>query len=364
MIGVGKLPFKGSTVQKFKVIGLLIWSVVELLNPLNLEPAAAQPTPFYQGKTITWIVGTKAGDAYDLYPRLIAEYLPKYIPGQPNIIIQNVAGAASLIAANQVYSVAKPDGLTLGAIYPALYFDQLLKRPEVKYDWTKFSWIGSPVSSNHMMYMRADTPFKTIDDLRGAAQPPKCGSSGVSSTGYYIPKLMEEAIGAKIEMVTGYPAGQDIELAVERGEVVCRSFTITTFHSREPFFTWRKKNFVRVLYQTGTKRDPRLKDVPTMYEIMDRYRTAEPVRKLAKVILIASDLGRPIVAPPGVPAERLKILREAFNRATSDPVFLADAEKRKLEIDPSSWDEMEDYAKDAMATPPDVVERMKKVLGM
>ncbi len=359
MMRAGKHRFK-----LFRLLPLLIFSVVGLLNFLNFVPASAQTPPFYQGKTITWIVGTKAGDAYDLYPRLIAEYLPKYIPGHPNIIIQNVAGAASLIAANQVYSVAKPDGLTIGAIYPALYFDQLVKRPEVKYDWTKFSWIGSPVSSNHMMYMRADTAFKTIDDLRGAAQPPKCGSSGVSSTGYYIPKLMEEAIGAKIEMVTGYPAGQDIELAVERGEVVCRSFTITTFHSREPFFTWRKKNFVRVLYQTGTKRDPRLKDVPTMYEIMDRYKTAEPVRKLAKVILIASDLGRPIVAPPGVPAARLKILREAFNKTTSDPAFLADAEKRKLEIDPSSWDEMEAYAKDAMATPADVVERMKKILGL
>ena len=108
-------------------------------------------TPFYQGKTITIIVGTKAGDVYDLYPRLVAEYMPKFIPGSPNIIIQNVAGAASLIAANQVYSVSKPDGLTLGAIYPALYFEQLTKRPEVKFDWPKFSWIGSTVSSNSLM---------------------------------------------------------------------------------------------------------------------------------------------------------------------------------------------------------------------
>jgi len=119
-----------------------------------------------------------------------------------------------------------------------------------------------------------------------------------------------------------------------------------------------------VLYQTGTKRDPRLKDVPTMYEIMDRYKTPESVRKLAKVILIASDLGRPVVAPPGVPADRLKILRDAFNKTVNDPAFLADAEKRKLEIDPSSWEEMESMAKEAMATPADVVERMKKILGM
>jgi tripartite-type tricarboxylate transporter receptor subunit TctC len=130
-------PFNRSTVQAFKVLGPLSVLVLELLNTSNLEPVFAQAN-FYQGKTISIIVGTKAGDVYDLYPRLLAEFLPKYIPGSPNIIVQNVPGAASLIAANQVYSVAKPDGLTLGAIYPALYFDQLLKKPEVKFDWNKF----------------------------------------------------------------------------------------------------------------------------------------------------------------------------------------------------------------------------------
>ena len=321
-------------------------------------------TPFYQGKTIQIIVGAKAGDTYDLYPRLVAEFMTKHIPGNPNIIIQNVAGAAGLIGTNQVYNLAKPDGLTLGAIYPALYFEQLAKRPEAKFDWTKFIWIGSTVSSNSHMYMRADTPFKTIEDVRTAATPPKCGATGVTSSAYYMPKLLEEAIGTKFEIVSGYVAGSDIDLAVERGEVQCRAFTINAFFSREPFITWRKKNFVRVLYQSGTKRDARLKEVPTMYEIMDRYKTADPVRKLAKVILIASDLGRPIVAPPGVPADRLKIIREAFNKTVNDPAFLADAEKRKLEIDPSTSEEMESLAKDAMATPPDVVDRMKKILGM
>jgi len=356
-------PFNSSTVQPFKVFGFAFLLIVELLNPLNLERASAQ-TPFYQGKTLTIIVGTKAGDVYDLYPRLLAEFMPKYIPGNPNIIIQNVPGAASLIAANQVYNVAKPDGLTLAAIYPSLYFDQLVKKPEAKFDWSKFGWIGSPVASNHMMYMRTDTPYKTIEDVRAAARPPKCGTSGVTSTGYYIPKLLEEAVGAKFEIVTGYQAGQDVDLAVERGEVVCRSFTITAFHAREPYFTWRKNNFVRVLYQTGKKRDARLKDVPTMHELMDKYKTPENVKQLAKVILIASDLGRPIVAPPGVPAERLKILRDAFNKSVSDPQFLAEAERRRLEIDPSPAEEIDALAREAMVTPPEVVERMKKVLGM
>src|SRR3982751_3591917 len=127
-----------------EIIGLMVLAV------LWAAQVSAQ-TPFYQGKTVTIIVGTKAGDVYDLYPRLLAEFLPKYIPGNPNVIIQNVAGAAGLIATNQVYNIAKPDGLTLGAIYPALYFEQLAKRPEVKFDWQKFLWIGSPVSSNSLM---------------------------------------------------------------------------------------------------------------------------------------------------------------------------------------------------------------------
>ena len=189
---------------------------------------------------------------------MLAEFMPKYIPGNPNIIIQNVPGAASMIAANQVYNVAKPDGLTIGAIYPALYFEQLTKKPQVKFDWTKFGWIGSPVKSNHMLYMRSDAPYKSMDDIKNATTPPKCGASGVTSTGYYLPKLMEETLGTKFEIVLGYQAGQDVDLAVERGEIVCRAFTITAYLAREPFISWRKRGFVNELMQTGAKRDPRL----------------------------------------------------------------------------------------------------------
>jgi tripartite-type tricarboxylate transporter receptor subunit TctC len=330
---------------------------------LCCDGATAQ-TPFYQGKTITIVVGTKAGDVYDLYPRMLGPYMTKYIPGNPNIISQNVAGAASLIAANQVYNIAKPDGLTLGAIYPALYFEQLVKRPEVKFDWTKFNWLGSTVTSNQLMYMRADTSYKTIEDVRTASTPPKCGATGVTSTGYYLPKLLEEAIGTKFDIVSGYQAGQDVDLAVERGEIQCRAFTITAYFAREPFISWRKRNFVRVLFQTGTKRDARLKDVPTIYELMDKYKTTDNIRRLAKVVLASGDFGRPIVAPPGVPPDRVKILRDAFNKSVNDPALLAEAEKRQLEMDPEGGTELESLAKEVMSAPPDVVERMKKILGM
>ena len=339
------------------------WLVALIAWLIFGSPVLAQ-TPFYQGKIITIVVGTKAGDVYDLYPRMLAPYLTKHMPGNPNVIIQNNPGAASLIAANQVYSVTKPDGLTLGAIYPALYFEQLVKRSEVKFDWAKFNWIGTTVTSNHLMYMRADTPYKTIEDVHAATTPPKCGATGATSTGYYMPKLLEEAIGSKFEIVAGYQAGQDVDLAVERGEVQCRAFTITAFFAREPFISWRKKNFVRVLFQTGAKRDSRLKDVPTIYELMDKYKTPENTRRLAKVVLASGDFGRPIVTSPGVPAERVKILRDAFEKSIHDPVLVAEAEKRQLEIDPGTGPELESLAKEVMAASPDVVERIKKMLGL
>ena len=336
---------------------------IALFSLLLLSAVARAQAPFYQGKTITIIAGTKTGDVYDLYARLVGEYLTKHIPGNPNVIVQNVAGAASLIAANQVYNVAKPDGLTLGAIFPALYFEQMIKRPEVKFDWTKFGWVGSTVTSNHLMYMRADTPYKAMEDVRTAKAAPKCGATGVTSTGYYMPKLVEETTGAKFNIVSGYLSGQDIDLAVERGELQCRAFTITAFFAREPFITWRKKNFVNVLFQTGQKRDARLKDAPTIYELMDKYKTPENVRRLAKVVLAGGEFGRPIVTPPGVPVDRLKILRDAFNKSVQDPALLADAEKRRLEMDPATGEELESLAKEVMSAPPDVVQRVQKLLG-
>jgi tripartite-type tricarboxylate transporter receptor subunit TctC len=238
-----------------------------------------------------------------------------------------------------------------------------VKKPEVKYDWAKWNWIGSTVTSNHLLYMRADTVYKSIDDVRKAAAAPKCGATGVSSTAYYLPKLMEEVVGTKFDIVLGYQAGQDIDLAVERGELQCRAFTITAYFAREPFISWRKRNFVNVLFQTGSKRDARLKDTPTIYELMDKYKTNTAARSLAKVVLAAGDFGRPLVAPPGVPVDRVKILRESFEKTLNDTAFQAEAEKRRLEIDPTTAQEMETLAKEVIATPPDVVARMRKLLG-
>jgi tripartite-type tricarboxylate transporter receptor subunit TctC len=318
---------------------------------------------FFEGKTIRIVVGLPAGDAYDLYARMLAEHMSKHIPGHPNILVQNMAGASSMITANYVYNVAKPDGLTFGSVLPSLYFDQLVGRSEVQFDWSKFTWLGSFEKSNNLLYMRSDTPFKTIHDVTKAVEAPKCGSTGTGSPSYYLVKLLNEAIGAKFDVVTGYKGGQEIDLAVEKGEVQCRAFTITTYFAREPFISWRKKNFVRVLFQTGKKRDPRLSDAPTVDELMVEYKTPEAIKRLAALVLASGEFGRPIIASPGIPADRVKILREAFSKSMSDPALLADAKKRRLEIDPTTPDDLESLAKEVFTTNREIIERMKKLLS-
>jgi tripartite-type tricarboxylate transporter receptor subunit TctC len=211
--------------------------------------------------------------------------------------------------------------------------------------------------------MRADAPYKNMGDIHKASEPPKCGATGTTSTAYWVPKLLEEVIGTKFNVVMGYQAGQDIDLAVERGEVVCRAFTITAFFAREPFTTWRKKGFVRVLVQTGKRRDPKLPDVPTIYELMDQYKTPESARRLATLVLAAGDFGRPYVLTPDTPSDQLKTLREAFTKTINDRAVIEDAQKKRLEIDPTPGEELEALAKEVINQPPQVVERMRKMLG-
>ncbi|HEY3305881.1 MAG TPA: tripartite tricarboxylate transporter substrate-binding protein [Candidatus Binatia bacterium] len=337
----------------FAVFCLLLWSF----------DANAQ-TPFYQGKTIRVIIGTPPGNLYDLWARLIGAHMGKHIPGNPDLIFQNMPGAGHVVAANHLYSVAKPDGLTLiGSILPSLYLNQLVGRKEIQFDWAKFTWIGAPARGASQMYMRADTPYKTIEDVRAAKEPPKCGATGVTGPDSYLPKLMQETVGAKFAIVTGYPGGTDIDLGVERGEVHCRAFTIEAFFGREPYHTWRKKGFVRHLFQTGAKRDPRLPETPTVAELMDQYKTNEAGRRLAKVLLAADFMGRPMLGPPGVPDDRLKVLRDAYTKTMNDPLFQEEVKKRNYEFDPVKGEELERMAKDVTSQPPEIIARLTSVLG-
>ncbi len=328
-----------------------------LVVPVN-APAQA---PFYQDKTIRIVAGYGAGSVDDAWTRLIARYLAKHIPGNPNMIVQNMPGAGAMIAANYVYKVAKPDGLTLGGIRGGLYFDQLVGRQQVQFDWTKFTWLGSPTQVEQLIYIRASTPYKTIADVRKAAVPPKCGATGTSSTGYYTGNLLEETLGAKFNTLTGYKDGPDIELAVEREEVQCRGISIETLFGREPLIGWHKSGFVRVLVQTGRKRDPRLADVPTIWELMSEHKTPEAGKRLATIILAVGAFGRPYVSSPGLPPERAKIIQSAFKKTITDPDFQAQAKERRLEIDPVGGEELATLAREVIAQPADDVERMKRL---
>ncbi len=318
---------------------------------------------FFQGKTIKVVVGSSTGGGYDQWARLMGLHLGKHIPGSPTVIIQNMPGGGGIVAANYVYGIAKPDGLTLGAFNPALYFDQLVGRPEVKFDWSKFTWIGSPEQNDILHFIRSDAPFRTIDDLRDSKEPARCGSTGTGTTGHYIPRILEETLGIKTNIVSGYQGGAEIDVAVERNEVVCWSPLIATYFGREPYKHWHKSGFTRVVVQTGAKRDERMKDVPTLNELMQQYKTPETGRRLAKVILTAATLGRPISAPPGLPAERAKVLREAYTKTMKDPELLTEVTKRGWDLQPLTGAELESLSKEVIAQPKDVIERMKWVLG-
>src|SRR4030095_4517486 len=246
------------------------------------------------------------------------------MPGNLSIHAKNRPGAGSMIAANNVFNVAKPDGLTMASIGPSLYLDQLIGKKEVQFDWAKFGWVGSTENTPWLFYMNSNTPYKSIDDVRKAKEPPKCSATGTGTSGHFIPKLVEEALGAKFNVVMGYQGGAEQDLAFERGEVVCRSLSIPTFFAREPFTTWRKKNMVRILMQTGRKRDSRMPDVPTIHELMNEYKTPPATRSLVTAVLAPRDLGRPFITPPGLPADRLKTLRDGFQKTMTDPAFLAD----------------------------------------
>ncbi len=328
---------------------------------IGLPYALQAQTNFYQGKTITIVVGTVPGGLYDRWGRLFGRVLGKYIPGNPSMVVQNMPGGGSMVAANYLYDVAKPDGLTIGMFQTHMYLQQMVQRPEVKFDVRKFNWLGSQEKGTMMLYIRGDSPFRSIDEIMKAKEAPKCGATGLSDQTTLFTRLLEETIGARFTRVLGYKGGSEVDLAMERGEIVCRATRITVHFSREPFLSWDKKGFDRHLVQAGERRDQRLSDIPTIFELMDKYKTSEVGRRFARVLLAGDELGRPMVAPPAVPPERVKILRDAYNKSLKDPDLLDEVKRSRLDMDPITGGEIEDIYKELMDQPPAVVELVKKL---
>jgi tripartite-type tricarboxylate transporter receptor subunit TctC len=338
-------------------------SVFFMYATWTVSHVGAQTDPFYRGKTLKIVVGTSPGGLYDRWGRLFAQYMGKHIPGNPDVIVQNMPGAGSLVGANYVYNVAKPDGLTLLMPISGIHLDQLIGRKEVKFDVRKFHWVGSQEKTHMTLYMRADSVYKTLADVIKAKEPARCGATGTASSGYLLPKILEDALGAKFHLVVGYPGGAEIDLAVERGEVLCKGLTIGAYVSREPYLSWQKNGFVRLLVQTGRKRDPLLPDTPTIYELMEQYKSRDLNRRVALVVLSTADLGRPMAVTPGTPSDRVKILREAYGKSLKDPVLLSDAKKAKLDVDPSTGDEIQALLNEVIEQPPDVIKRVADLIA-
>jgi tripartite-type tricarboxylate transporter receptor subunit TctC len=330
---------------------------------LGMPTAVRAQASFYQGKSMTYIVGLLAGDSTDLWSRSLTRNMTKHIPGNPTVVVQNMTGAGGLIAANYVYGVAKPDGLTMGSISAGHYFHQLAGRGEAQFDWRRFNWIGSSQRHEYLFVMRGDAPYKTIDDIRNASEPPKCSSTAVGSASYLTLKMIEEAFGVKLNTITGYKGGQEQDLAIERGEVQCRGVTTAAFLGRGPMQGWVKSGFLRVILQTPRKRNPKLPDVPSVHELMERYKVADRNRRIALVLLGSDNFGNfPTVATPGIPADRVKILRDAYAKALKEPELLEEAKKRSWEVEYIPGEELQALAKEVIDQPADIVERVKQLM--
>jgi tripartite-type tricarboxylate transporter receptor subunit TctC len=304
---------------------------------------------YYAGKTVTIIVGYKTGGGYDATARVLARHLPKHIPGKPNVIVQNMPGANSIIAANHVYAVAKPDGLTIGTFNRNLPIAQLTKVDGVKYDMTKFAWIGSAASECTILAIRSDLPFNTFEELRKSKQQIVIGATGPGANTYDFPLLLKEFLGANLKIVTGYQSSADIMLAVERKEVDGRAGSFTSIR---PFID--RKLVKPVLRARAT--EPGVENLP-----IDEDLAPTPRAKAIMALRSAPEVvGRPYVMHPNTSAEHLKIMRDAFAAAIKDSELVAESKKAKMDLEFVDGDFAVKVMKEVLSQPKDVVDEFSK----
>jgi len=327
-----------------------IFLMLILLFPLFTLPGArAQDTSFFKGKIINYIVATKPGGGYDAYARLIGRYMQKYIPGV-KVIVKNVPGAGHIIGANDTY-LAKPDGLTIGTFNTGLIYNQIVGSPGIKFDLAKYSWIGKASSETRVFIVSAKSPYKTFQDILNSKEPIKMAASGVGTQAYNDVLLVAAATGANLKVIPGY-AGREGEMAMLRGEVVGQ---IGSYVGLTGFI---KAKEGRVLLQMGDKKHKDLPDVPLASELKLPARS----KKILAIIDSTSSLGRLTAGPPGIPQDRLMILREAYKKALNDPALLQEAARMGLEIDPEYGEKVAQMVREAVNQPKDNVELLKKII--
>jgi len=313
---------------------------------------------FYKGKQISLIVGSSAGGGYDTYARLLGRHLGKHIPGNPIIVPTNMPGAASNAAAAHIYAVAPKDGTVIGAVQTAAVLDPLFgDKARMKHDASKFIYLGSATIDYYICVVRADAPVKTFQNaltrevIIGASQP------GTSTRDF--PALLNNAVGTKFRIVSGYPGTREITLAIEKGEVqgLC-GFSWSSLSVQHP--DWLQNGFIRVLVQEHDKGHP---DVNRMgVPLAVDFAKSPQDRQIMELIYSSEIFGRPYILPPGVPADRVAALRKAFMDALHDPELRTEGEKLGLDLDPISGEELQKIAEKIYATPPDIVERAKQAV--
>lgn len=322
-------------------------------------PAIAQAQsaePFFKGKSITFVVGYGAGSGYDLYARLLARYYGNFIPGHPNIIVQNVPGAGSLQAANQLYETAPRDGTVIGMTGRGTPMTPLLGGKGARFkDDKSFSWIGSMNNEVSVCVAWHTSGITSIQDAMAREMTTSATAVGADDTTVF-PAVLNAMIGTKFRWITGYPGGAAMNLAMEREEVQGRcGWSWSSIKSTQAH--WLKEGKIRILLQLSLTPHPELQNVPT---IMD-FAKNEEQRKVLELIFARQIMGRPVLAPPGLPPERLQTLRDAFDATMKDKAFLAEAEKADWEITPVSGVEIERLMARIYATPPAIVELAQKV---
>lgn len=329
---------------------VLIVFIIIFLFPLLIIPAEAPAASYYEGKTIRIIVGAPPGGGYDRMARMLQKYLPKYIPGKPTIIIENMTGAAGIISANYIYNIAKPDGLTLGAPQRGIPLAQLLKVDGVKYDVLKYPWLGSPSVESTVLCMRTDLPYKTFEDLQKAKTQLIIGGVGLGESSTHFITLLKEFLGLNIKMIF-YPSGSEAMLAVERKEVDGRP---GSYSALKPYIErGLVKPFIR-----GRASEPGNENLP-----LDESLTSDKKAKTFMALRSAAELiGRPYFAPPKTPPEIMKILQDAFAKAVNDSELKKEAAKNMMGIEYTSANDCLKILNQMFRQPEDVIREFSKYI--
>jgi tripartite-type tricarboxylate transporter receptor subunit TctC len=319
-------------------------------------PATAQtPEQFFKGQTVTMYVGLSPGGGYDINARLVARYIGKYIPGNPDVIVKNMPGGGGLVMTNYVANVAPKDGLHIGAPQRGIPFEPLLgEASHAKYDPLKLNWVGSVNSDTSVAVATKRAGVKTWQDLR--KKEVIVAGTGVGTESVTVPYILRNILGFKYKVIAGYPGGSEMNLAMQRGEVDGRG-TFSWTSLKPKYKEWIESGEMFILYQQGgARRHPDLKDVPLVSEVAE----TDEQRQVLKLQFTAFELGRPLFLPEGVPADRVTAVRRAFDQAMKDKDLLADAEKQGLEVDPATGEEMAETLKKVYATPKAVITRLQE----